>query len=323
MVITELGYKWPCQTEGILVDLEQVEPQAGEIAEFYFECDRDITTQEAARAVFDLMKVKEEYPGSVLHYVNIEPRRITIQYSVAPVGGHASPLAWYWIAVIIVGLFLAVFLPVIAVKNGWIFGPKPTTGELSVSAVGCSDEQCTSPEALDVTFSVAGKTYRTKGGTVLIELQVGSYDIIPGDPPEGYQPADPVTITIAKDQTITIRLKYYEEGVIPPDVAWLVIDTYPVKGLVYINGEEIGEAVVVVKVFPLTTYIVSFGDVSGYDTPTSQTHSLQREERRGVNGTYVRVGWPEWVKWAAIGGGVLVGGLIIVKTAELILARRQ
>ncbi len=322
MVITELGYKWPCQTEGIFVDFEQVEPQAGEIAEFYFECDRDITTQEAARAVFDLMKIKEEYPGSVLHYVNIEPRRITIQYSVAPPGGHASPFNWYALFGFVI-LIIAAILVVYAARNGWIFGPKPTTGELSVSAVGCSDEQCTSPEALDVTFSVAGKTYRTRGGTVLIELQVGSYDIIPGDSPEGYQPADPVTIPIAKDQTITIRLKYYEVGVIPPNVAWLVIDTNPVKGLVYVNKEEIGKAPEEVKVFPLTTYIVSFGDVSGYDTPTSQTHSLQREETRGVNGTYVRVGWPEWVKWAAIGGGVLVGGLIIVKTAELILARRQ
>lgn len=326
MVITELGYKWPCQTEGILADLEQLEPQAGGIVECYFECDRDITTQEAARAIFGLMKVKEEYPGSVLHYVNIEPRRITIQYSVAPPGGHASPAGFLTIVLALAGLMLiavGVAIIITALKNGWWLAPKPPSGQLSVSAVGCDDEQCTSPEALDVTFSVAGKTYRTEGGTVLIELQVGIYDIIPGDPPEGYQPADPITITIAKDQTASIRLRYYEKGVIPPDWAWLVIDTYPVKGLVYVNKEEIGEAPVEVEITPLVTYVVSFGDVEGYDTPASQTYSLQRGDRQPVNGKYVKVGWPEWAKWLAIGGGIFGGGLIIVKTAELILGRRR
>ncbi len=323
MVITELGYKWPCQTEGYEINLETAEPHAGEILECYFKCDRDITTQEAARAVFDLMKVKEEYPGSVFHYVNIEPRRITIQYSIAPIGGQASPLAWYWVALLLIAAITGAIFGVYLLLTGRIFAPPPPSGKLSVSAVGCGDEQCTLPKALDVTFSIAGKTYRTKGGTVLIELQVGTYDIIPGDPPEGYQPADPIMITIAKDQTSSIRLRYYEVGVIPPNVAWLVIDTYPVKGLVYVNKEEIGKAPEEVKVFPLTTYVVSFGDVGGYDTPASQTYSLQRGDRQPVNGKYVKVGWPEWAKWLAIGGGIFGGGLIIVKTAELILGRRQ
>lgn len=321
MLLVELGHKWPCQTEGLEVDLEEMEPQAGGIIECYFECDRVITNKEAVDAVFSVMQIKEQYPDSVLHYVNVEPRRVTIQYSIAPPGEHASP-DFLTIALAIAGLMLiaiGVTIIIVALKNGWWLAPKPATGDLSVSAVGCSDEQCTSPEALDVTFSVAGKTYRTKGGTVLIELQVGTYDIIPGDPPEGYQLADPLTITIAKDQTASIHLYYYKEGVTPPNIGYLVIVTYPIKGLVYVNKEEIGKAPVEYPVTPLIPYVVSFGDVSGFDTPPSQTHSLQRGElRRAVEGKYERVGWPEWAKWAAIGGGVLVGGLIVVKTVELI-----
>ena len=317
MALVELGYSWPCQTEGMVINLDEVEPHAGDVLECYFTSDKDIPPQEAIKVVTEITKVKEEYPGSVIHYINIEPRRITIQYSIAPMGGHASPLVWWHVIAIILAIAAAIIL-VHAELTGRLFHPPPPAGKLSVSAVGCSDEQCTLPEALDVTFSVAGKTYRTEGGTVLIDLQVGTYDLIPGDPPEGYQPPAPVTITIAKDQTTTVRLKYYEVGVTPPDFAWLVIDTNPVKGLVYINAQEIGKATVQVKVSPLVTYVISFGDVSGYDTPPSQTHSLQPGETRGVDVKYERVGWPEWAKWAAIGGGVLVGGLIVVKTVELI-----
>lgn len=324
MKLVALGHRWPCVEEGKEVNLEETEPQAGDILECYFECDRDITSDAASRVIWEIVKVKENYPNSVIHYITIEPRRITIQYSVAPPGGHASPLLWWQIALILLAAITAVIFAVYALQRGYIFAPKPPSGQLSVSAVGCDDEQCTSPEALDVTFSVAGKTYRTQGGTVLIEdLQVGPYDIIPGLPPEGYQPADPITVSITKDQTTSIRLKYFAVGVTPPNFAWLVIDTSPVKGPVYVDEEEIGEAPVEVTISPLITYVVSFGDVEGYDTPASQSLSLQRGEKRAVNGKYERVGWPEWVKWTVIGGGILGGGLIVVKVVDLILARRQ
>jgi hypothetical protein len=324
MPLVELGYKWPCQTEGIEVDLEEAEPHAGEILECYFECDRVITNKEAVDAVFKVMEVKEQYPDSVLHYVNVEPKRITIQYSVAPIGGHASPLAWWAIALIIAALITGIIITIHLLRVGRIFAPPPPTGNLTVSAVGCGDEQCTSPEALDITFSVAGKTYRTKGGTVHIEdLLVGSYDIVPGDPPEGYQPAEPITVSIGKDQTTQIRLKYFAVGVTPPEVAWLVIDTSPVKGLVFVDKEEIGQAPVEVTISPLITYVVSFGDVEDYDTPPSQSVSLQRGEKRAVNGVYVKVGWPEWAKWVVIVGGSLVGVIVIGKTVELVLAGRR
>lgn len=324
MTLVELGHEWPCQTQGHEIDLEAVEPHAGEILECYFGCDRVITNKEAVDAIFNVMEVKQQYPDSVLHYVKVEPRRITIQYSVAPIGGHASPLVWWGVALILLAAITAAITFVYLLVTGRIFAPPPPSGHLSVSAVGCSDEQCTSPVALDVTFSVAGKTYRTEGGTVFIEdLLVGSYDIIPGDPPEGYKPADPITVSITKDQTTQISLRYYAAGVTPPDYAWLVIDTSPVKGPVYVNQEEIGEAPVEVKVSPLVTYVVSFGDVEDYDTPSSQSHSLQRGERRAVNGEYVKAGWPEWTKWLAVGGGVAVGIFAVGKTVELVLARRR
>jgi hypothetical protein len=322
--LVELGHQWPCQTQGHEIDLETVEPHAGEILECYFECDRVITNKEAVDAVFKVMEIKEQYPDSVLHYVKVEPRRITIQYSVAPYGGHASPLAWWGIAIALTLLIAAVIIVVHLVLTGRLFAPPPPSGHLSVSAAGCSDELCTSPEALDVTFSVAGKTYRTKGGTVLIEdLPIGPYDIIPGDPPEGYQPADLITVSITKDQTTQIRLKYFAVGVTPPQVAWLVIDTSPIKGPVFVDEGKIGQAPVEVTISPLITYVVSFGDVEDYATPSSQSLSLQRGEKRAVNGVYVKVGWPEWAKWLAIGGGTAVGIFVVGKTVELVLARRK
>ncbi len=322
--LVELGHQWPCQTQGHEIDLETVEPHAGEILECYFECDRVITNKEAVDAIFKVMEIKEQYPDSVIHYVKVEPQRITIQYSVAPPGGHASPLAWWAIALILLAAITAVIIVVHLMRVGRLFAPPPPSGHLSVSAAGCDDEQCTSPEALDVTFSVAGKTYRTKGGTVLIEdLPVGSYDIIPGAPPQDYQPADPITVSVTKDQTIQIRLRYYAVGVIPPQVAWLVIDTFPIKGMVLVDGEEIGEAPREVTITPLITYVVSFGDVECYDTPASQSLSLQRGERRATEGKYEKVGWPEWAKWLVIGGGTVVGIIVIGKTVELVLARRK
>lgn len=336
-LLSELGHKYPVSTDGVLIDLQD-ESQSmgpGDIVEAWYEADRDISYLNIAPAIKELIKMKEQYPDFVLHYIRFDTRRVYVQFSAAPpqlvISGKprsisSSVAALTWAIVAMIAVIVAIIVAALAVslrliRGYWWTPPKPM-GNLSVSAVGCDDEQCTSPEALDVTFSVAGKTYRTKGGTVLIEdLQVGPYDIIPGLPPEGYQPADPVTITIAKDQTAMIRLKYYEEGVTPPDFAWLVIDTSPVKGPVYVDEEEIGEAPVEVQISPLITYIVSFGDVSGYDTPSSQTHSLQRGEKRGVNGIYEKVGLPEWAKWTAIGAGILAGGFLVVKIVELITRR--
>lgn len=338
-LLSELGHKYPVSTDGVLIDLQDENQSVGpgDIVEAWYEADKDISYLNIAPAIKELIKMKEQYPDFVLHYIRFDTRRVYVQFSAAPpqlvisgksqsISSSVAALTWAivaMIAVIVAIIVAALAVSLRAIRGYWWTPPKPM-GNLSVSAVGCSDEQCTSPEALDVTFSVAGKTYSTGGGTVLIKnLPVGPYDIIPGLPPEGYQPADPVTITIAQDQTTLIRLKYYAVGVTPPVTAWFVIDTSPVKGPVYVNQEEIGEAPVQVEVLPLVTYVVSFGDVSGYDTPQSQSHSLQRGERRAVNGKYEKVGWPEWAKWTVIGGGILVGGLVVVKTAELILARRE
>lgn len=307
-MVVALGYRWPCRTEGIYVNLEEVEPQAGEIVELYFESDKDIVPQEAIKVVTEIALVKEEYPSSVIHYINIEPRRITIQYSVAPPGGHASPANWYaiyWIiALIIIGIVV-----VYAVKRGYIFAPKTPTGRLSISAISCGDEQCSHPYGLNVDFSIAGKTYSTEGGTVDIELTVGEYQLIPFDE-EGYQTPIPQRITIVADKAKSVELRYFEDGVTPPTTGWLITDTYPVKGMVYVNATELGKAPQQVEV-DVGDYVVSFGDIKGYETPQSETCTVGGGQRVPITGKYESVGWPIWAKVVAIGGGTIAAALIV------------
>lgn len=312
MAIVELGYNWPCQTEGMAIDLDKVEAHPGDILECYFECDRDISHQEAARVIFKLMETKNNYPGFVLHYAKVETRRITLQYSIAPPGESGttvmSPWTWWQIVIVVVAIVAAIFA-VVALKRGYLLAPKPKTGFVSVTAIGCDDTQCSYPYGLDASFSIAGKTYRTEGGTVKIELPVGTYQVVPLEK-SGYQTPRPQNVTIVSGETQSIELRYYKQGVPRPTTGWLVIDTYPVKGVVYVSGIELGVAPQQIEL-KAGNYVVSFGDVKGYETPESISCTVSEGGTYAINGHYIPVGWPVWAKVAVIVGSAIAASVIV------------
>jgi hypothetical protein len=84
-----------------------------------------------------------------------------------------------------------------------------------------------------------------------------------------------------KSNTVTISV-----GVPPPPPkATLNIDTTPVKGNVYLNGNLLGLAPQIIQVDP-GTYTISFGDVSGYIKPVDQTVTVSAGETKTIIGTY-------------------------------------
>jgi len=79
------------------------------------------------------------------------------------------------------------------------------------------------------------------------------------------------TLTVDKDLTLTA---HYEVAEVPSDKGVLDINTFPVKGEIYVNGERVGVAPQAVEVDP-GTYEVSFGKVEGYVVPSSRTVTVK------------------------------------------------
>lgn len=65
----------------------------------------------------------------------------------------------------------------------------------------------------------------------------------------------------------------------------LTIDTTPVKGPIFVDGKLWGTAPKLGMV-PVRSYTVSFGTVSGYETPPAQTVSVAQDKTKDVTGTY-------------------------------------
>jgi len=66
----------------------------------------------------------------------------------------------------------------------------------------------------------------------------------------------------------------------------LSIDTTPVKGEVFVDGESWGIAPISKEV-EIGTYSVTFGEVQGYQTPSLKTITLLRDQQINVPGTYI------------------------------------
>ena len=72
----------------------------------------------------------------------------------------------------------------------------------------------------------------------------------------------------------------------------LSIDTAPVKGEVFVNGESWGVAPVSKEV-KVGTYTITFGAVEGYDAPAPQTVTVEEGKTITIVGTYTRTALPE------------------------------
>lgn len=300
MTLVELGYRYPCLTEGEPIIIEDVAAEAGDILEFYLTPDREITDHDAARIAYEVAKIKEQYSESVIHYLKIDPWRVTAQYSVSPGGSPAFP-PWWVIALAIVAIIVGI-IALSAERIGYIFHGKPPVGNISLSAIACDNAECTYPSSLKVPYSLNGISGTTPD--TIEELTPGTYVITWGYK-EGYQTPFPAKVTIVAGETVSRTARYYSVGVVPPTTGWLIIDTHPVKGTVYIDGIEIGPAPQQQEV-DLGDHVISFGDVGEYEAPPSQTCTVAPGDIIGIDGEYKKVGWPTWAKWA-VGGGITLG----------------
>lgn len=310
-MIAEVGHKYTV-TESII--LEEVEPKSGDVVELYWECDREITPGEAARVVFETAKIKETYSNSVIHYVGVDTRRITVQYSVAPPGGEATPLNWWQIAIIIGALITAIIVAVYLLGRAGYLPWVAPTGNVSVIAISAYDDA-----AIAAPFTFNGEEYTTP--ITIEDLDVGTYHIT-WLPVEGYLLPDPPTdvVTIIADETVEARGEYWPEDAPPrPTTGLLIVATYPVRGTVYVDGADYGKAPLELTI-EKGDHTVSFGDVSGYEAPQARGVTIHVGGRTTVIGEYKRV-WPTWA-WAAI--AVAIGaGVVGIAAAVTKLVRRR
>ena len=117
---------------------------------------------------------------------------------------------------------------------------------------------------------------------VIREVDSGSYTISFGDV-SGYLTPAPQTVDVYESQITYIEGVY--ELILPPAQGTLQITTTPVAGEIFIDGISEGPAPVTKEV-DVGAYTISFGDVSGYITPESQTVDVYENQITSVEGAY-------------------------------------
>lgn len=324
--LVEIGKKFPVQAEGIEipVDDEVTELESGEVAEVWFEADKDWTAQAAHDALLEIFKIKEEYPYFVLHYIRLEQRKLIVQFSYGP---HGAPPNWpqiilviLAIAAIIIGVVWGVSLAIIKV---WKTITAPPTG----SAVVVAKDMKTLANLPNVAITVAGQTKKT-GSTgqpvYFSDLSIGTH-IVAGEELSGYHPPKTRKITIGKDAVEPVEIQYWQEDQEIPDWGYLKVDTTPVTGKVTINGQDYGPAPVGPIKLDWGTYIISYSEVKGWVRPLTGEITLKEgDEITLVVGRYTKLHewdpWP-WLRPVLIAGGVAIGAAVVVP--QLITRRRR
>ena len=331
MILTELGKKFPCSTQGYEISTDDTTSamEAGDVVEAQWVADKDISIIAAFGLLHEVLKIKEEYPEFVLHYIRVESRKISVQYSIAPVGASHSPAvaALIWVVVkaiaILVGIALAAYaIYTLIEREYWLPAKKPTG-----TAVVTSKHTGTEKAIPNVLIYVDGEQIgRTDGGSIQItDLEPGPHQFA-GEILEGFHAPAQITETIVKDQVHDITIWYRPEGDPEPQTGWLHVYTDPVKGMVIIDTEEIGLAPVAVEV-DKGDHTVSFGSVEGYITPDTQTVTVVAGKTKEVTGKYLKPGedeeWFEkYLKYALIGGGAIIGGALLIPEVIRLIARR-
>lgn len=168
------------------------------------------------------------------------------------------------------------------------------------------------------TSPVSGQVYIDgvlKGsGYVTVEVDPGTHVISFGDV-DGYETPADITVTILAGQQIT---KYGNYTLIENPTTIITVQTSPVDGGIYLDGTKIGTGLVSVEVDP-GTYVISFGNVSGYTTPGSITVDILEGQHVTKYGTYIEVEPPpdgeesNWWKYAAAGVGIALVGTLATR----------
>jgi hypothetical protein len=310
--LAELGYQFPCTTQGIQisVDDEQAEMYSGQVLEAWFTADKDISISEAYRVLNEILRMKEQYPDFVLHYIKVETRKITAQYSIAPVGATHSPLIPVLIFVIIAEIIAIIGVALyLRWTRGYLWSP---TGNAVINAVHTETKKGISGVKISVDGNYVGKT---DGGSVSVRgLLVGPHEFS-GEKLEGFHAPMMVTKEIELNKTSNIDIWYRPSDIPEPKTGFLYVATTPVNGMVYANGYQ-GEAPFRVEL-PVGDYTVSFGAVEGYITPAPVTATIVGGLTTPVTREYTEEGewWEKYLKWILIGGGVIAGGALLLPPA--------
>lgn len=120
------------------------------------------------------------------------------------------------------------------------------------------------------------------------------------------------------NETVEARGEYWPEGAGPrPTTGILVVDTYPVKGTVYIDAEDCGKAPIEITL-DKGDHQVAFGNVTGYEAPQAREVTIHAGGRKAISVEYKRIGLPGWA-WAAIAIG---GGVVVAAIATAVVRRR-
>jgi hypothetical protein len=299
-MIAEVGHRYPCTGE---ISLEAVEPKSGDVVELYWDCDRDIYPGEAARVVFDITKIKETHPNSVIHYVGVDTRRITVQYSVAPPGAAGTPALWLEIAIAIGVLIILATASIYLLGRAGFLPWVAKKGNVSVAAV-----DLTTGGAIAAPFTLDGGIHKTP---IIIKGLTPGICHVTWWSVGGYLLPDPSvdTVTVIAGETVEARGEYWPESAGPrPTTGLLVVDTYPVKGTIYVDAEDCGKAPLAITI-DKGDHMVSFGDVIGYEAPQAWPVTVHAGGRVPLSVEYKKIGLPTWAKVAiAIGGTALAVG---------------
>jgi len=312
--LAELGKQFPCTTQGveIPIDDDQAEIYSGEVLEAWYIADKDINTHAAFQVLEEVLRMKEQYPHFVLHYIKVETRKVTVQYSLAPMKTTASPgllvTAAILLAIAFAGIIAAIGLT-IRWKRGYLWSP---TGNAVINAVHTETKKGISGVKISVDGNYVGKT---DGGSVSVKrLLVGPHEFS-GEKLEGFHAPMMVTKEIELNKVSNIDIWYRPSDIPEPKTGFLYVTTTPVNGMVYANGYQ-GEAPFRVEL-PVGDYTVSFGAVEGYITPAQVTATIVGGLTTPVTREYTEEGewWEKYLKWVLIGGGVIAGGALLLPPA--------
>jgi hypothetical protein len=316
--LAELGYQFPCTTQGIQisVDDDQAEMYSGQVLEAWYEADRDISISSAYTVLNEILRMKEQYPYFVLHYIKIETRKITAQYSVAPVGAVHSP-GLVVVLIFVLSLAIAAMIGIalnIRWTRGYLWSP---TGTAVITAKHTETQKGISGVKIYVDGKYAGTT---DGGSVSSKrLLVGEHQFS-GETRDGFHAPAPVTALIELNKNINVTIWYRPSDIPEPKTGDLNVYTTPVSGIIAVDGKEVGPSPIAVKDLSIGNHSVGFGPVEGYITPLPQQATIVGGQTTIVTGTYVlpeeEEEWFEkYIRWVLIGGGVVAGGVLLLPPA--------
>ena len=340
-ILHEVGFKYPCRTQGVIVNPDDADATVlpGQVVEGSLESDYDLPTIESGLAISDILRMKNDYPEFILHYVKFETRRITVQFSMAPpqngsltrssdgsISAISIPLVWHVVLAIlaIAGIIVVATGALLKMTRGYIFTLPPPVGHAVIHAkdhetgLGIRDVEIYVDEDYEGTTGVSG--------SIKVENLLEGDHTFAGDIVEGYHAPHQVTATIIKGKQIIVDLVYYPDDKPKPTTGFLYVNTDPVKGEVYIDAVSYGIAPVGPVELENGKHYVTFGAIDGYITPKQQTAYIQGGENSSIVGEYTTHDDGRWyekyLKYALIGGGAILGAALLVPEVIRALRRR-